>query len=557
MGLTLLLLAGISNVSAETIKEVNNESALKNCISTNGNTCKLTSNFEVTETIIINNNVNIDLSGYQITSSIATTFKLNTGSLTVKDTSSDSNGKIEVSGEVFQIGTKGNTTDNKDTAVLTIEEGVDIISTNDSCVVIYAGTLNTNGNLTTKDGTYSTITGSGKDAGTVINITGGKVSHAKDLAVYNPQDGILNITGGEIIGTTGVEIRAGSLNITGGIITGTGVPSNSTSNTNGSTTFGAGVAIAQHTTQLVTSATITGGTIQGYTPLYQSDPQQNIDKDANNANKILLNITGGTFKVTNNGNKGTVYSENNLSFITGGTYSTDVTNYVKTGYECTKVGENYVVSKINNETNVPTVKPNTDKIEEVTIGVVGETNKTEEVLLDSLENAELNLNEKVEVALEINKLNISNLEEKVITEMEKAVGNAKIDSYFDITVAVRNFNDGTLIGTLPVLTEEIELMILLPENLRNTNKDINRVYYIVRNHDGKIEKIATQLSKDEKYLVFKTNKFSTYALAYEDIESKEELPPKTLDNTSLYFIIGLISLVSIFGIIKNANKIFN
>ena len=83
--------------------------------------------------------------------------------------------------------------------------------------------------------------------------------------------------------------------------------------------MGAGIAVTQHTTKLPLKVNISGGTISGYTALYQSDPEDNGD-DA--LQKVTLNVTGGTF-MTANGGTLAVYSENKNGFISGGRFSSD------------------------------------------------------------------------------------------------------------------------------------------------------------------------------------------------------------------------------------------
>ena len=95
-----------------------------------------------------------------------------------------------------------------------------------------------------------------------------------------------DIRGAEITGETGMEIRAGSLTMSAGSITGNGTPTEVLPNGNGSTTSGAGLAIAQHTTKLPISVRITGGTISGYTALYESTPE----KDANASVNLSLRL---------------------------------------------------------------------------------------------------------------------------------------------------------------------------------------------------------------------------------------------------------------------------
>jgi len=517
------------------------------------NTCTLTENVALTSTVTISKNVVLDLAGHNITSSASTAIKLTEGSLTVKDTSSESAGKIEVSGEAFRVGTKGVTTDSKDSVKLTIEEGVDVISTNDSCVVIYAGTLNTAGNLTTKDGGYATVTGSGNDHGTVINITGGSIINLKDVAVYHPQDGEMKISGGTISGVTGVEVRAGSLNITGGKIVGTEEEFIVLPNGNGTTTAGVGVAVAQHTTIKPISVTISGGEIEGYYGFYQSDPQENFGKEG--VGEITLSITGGKISAINEGTVA-VYSENILGFITGGTFNKEVSaTYIKTGYEASEVTGGYSVSKIVPKTDIPVL----DTEETPKEAVVGTTDaeETKEVLLESLkeneEFASLSETQSVTVAVDVADVEEDELSEEIKDAIGELVGKDTIAKYFDVSVLVKDTASDRKLGNLTELTDSIKLMILLPEELKNTDKDILRTYYVIRRHmngnEAEYEKISATLSEDGKYLTFETSKFSVYALAYNDVEN-----PQTFDGLLTNVGMGTVSLIGIVGAVIYLTK---
>ena len=133
------------------------------------------------------------------------------------------------------------------------------------------------------------------------------------------------ITGGSITGSnTGIEIRAGELTVNGATVVGNGVPTEVTPNGNGSTTEGAGIAVAQHTSQLPIKVTINSGDISGYSALYQSNPQKN---DAESVKKVSVAVNGGMFKTINGGTCG-VYSENNCVTISGGAF-TDLASAVK------------------------------------------------------------------------------------------------------------------------------------------------------------------------------------------------------------------------------------
>ena len=188
--------------------------------------------------------------------------------------------------------------------------------------------------LTVNEGTRietgsAAIMGNGTKHNTVININGGELTGTDGYAIYHPQSGELNITGGRLTGgETGIEIRAGKLNLSGdAVITAKGIPTTTTPNGSGTTTVGAGIAVTQHTTKLPLKVNISGGTISGYTALYQSNPEKN-DDDA--LKKVELNVTGGTFVTTNSGTLA-VYSENKTSFISGGRFSFDPSDYVTEG----------------------------------------------------------------------------------------------------------------------------------------------------------------------------------------------------------------------------------
>ena len=230
------------------------------------------------------------------------------------------------------------------------------------------------------------------------------------------------------------------------------------------------------------------------------------------------------------------------------------------------------VSFVKTTTSVELPKVDTEEEpEEVIVGISGES-ETEQTLLESLKEYEEILdkvkNENVTVGVEISTINEEELDEEVIEEIKKVADKLTVTDFFDISVVVRNEEE--TVDTIGELTKEIELMILLPETLKNVGEGLERKFYVIREHEGKIEKIDAKLSEDGKYLTFKSDKFSTYALAYEDVEEvkvnegeidtdgKVELPPQTGDNVITYLLIGLMSLVAFAGtgmfLKKNYNK---
>lgn len=79
---------------------------------------------------------------------------------------------------------------------------------------------------------------------TTININGGSVISTKDTAIYHPQAGTVNVTGGTVSGVTGgIQMCAGTLNVTVGTITATGNGDVSGKTGDGSIPDGAAVSI--------------------------------------------------------------------------------------------------------------------------------------------------------------------------------------------------------------------------------------------------------------------------------------------------------------------------
>ena len=189
----------------------------------------------------------------------------------------------------------------------------------------FAPVINVNGTLigqTDSDGgagagLYVNGSNVGQNPAIEINIGETAVLNGTGHGIYGAGYAIYNTRGTVSGDSTGIELRAGKLNVTGGVITGNGIPTDVTPNGNGATTVGAGIAVAQHTTKLPTELSVTGGVINGYTALYQSNPQNN---DADSIAKVKLAVSGGTFNAINGGTNA-VYSENCTGFITGGTFS--------------------------------------------------------------------------------------------------------------------------------------------------------------------------------------------------------------------------------------------
>lgn len=295
----------------------------------NGDTIKLVKDVTLTQTIVINDKeaktIVLDLAGKTLKGNI----DFYAGDLTIQ------NGTID--GRVYANATNadmeyGHLTIAKDAV---IKGGFDA-NGNSNAVLLWQAEVSANNYGATVD-IYGTleknlwVIGNIKTDLTtaenpcVVNIHDGAVIKGEDGTGVAVQ-GAAKVTVGKaaITGSTGIEVRAGELTVDGATVVGTAKPTTITPNGNGTTTDGAGIAVAQHTTKLPIKVTINSGDISGYSALYQSNPQKN---DAEFVEKVSVAVNGGTFKAINGGTCG-VYSENNCVTISGGAF-TDLANAVK------------------------------------------------------------------------------------------------------------------------------------------------------------------------------------------------------------------------------------
>lgn len=147
----------------------------------------------------------------------------------------------------------------------------------------------------------------------VISLTNTKICDVDNASqgMYLAGYTTTTLTNCNITGMTGVEIRAGKLTVNGGSFTAT-APYSVSPNGNGSTTVGAAIAVAQHTTKKNIEVALNGGTYTGEKAISESNPQAN-----DPAPQVAMSVTAGTFV-------GDVVTADVNNFITGGTFSSAV-----------------------------------------------------------------------------------------------------------------------------------------------------------------------------------------------------------------------------------------
>ena len=303
--------------------------------------------------------------------------------------------------------------------------------------------------------------------------------------------------------------------------------------------------------------------------------------------------------------------------IIGGIFDTDVSKYVVTeGWEMIEDGGKYIVREKQPEvtpppsttpeptpevtptpsttpepspevTPTPSTTPETDLTKEVELpSEVKETEELKDNLIESLKEAakenpllaEILKNNNVEVKVEVVEVKQDEIEsvekDKIEKALEEKTETGKILKYLDISILVKNNDEnGEVVDKLSKVKEEIKFTVDIPEGFERT-------YYIVKLHNGEVEIIEdVKISEDGKSLIFASDEFSTYAIAYNDVEKKEAssdsgmvdkeeekienvtneveketstTAPVTGDNIVLYVVVAVIALAGIV-VLKKAN----
>ncbi len=171
---------------------------------------------------------------------------------------------------------------------------------------------------------------------------------------------------------------------------------------------------------------------------------------------------------------------------------------------------------------------------------------------DLKEAAKLN-----DVTLEVDSKKVEDIEEEEKSKFEGVIENGIIAEFFDITISAKA---GDVTVSLTELSKKIPLTIGVPE-APDIAEGYTRTYYILREHDGKVEKLDAVLSDDGKTLTFESDLFSRYAIAYVDTKNAEVTPdtPNTNDKLISYMVIGGISISALVGMVlyQNNRKEYN
>ena len=316
------------------------------------------------EDIVINKGITLDLNGKTVTAaggSEKDAFYVMLGG----DLNLTGSGAIAATGLTRAFDVVGNTAAatwdaTTGRAVLTVGSDVTVTTENELCIWIggKGAAVNLYGSLTAGqknpvvqgNGTNNATTNNG---GTEINIYPGAKLTSASVAMYLPQSGTTNISGGTVEGYAAIGIKSGTLNITGGTVKGTKddtVLGDEHSATNGIAYDGSAIVIDSYIGYAgKMNLNISGDAViqSAYSTVIRE-----IGNNTGATNVVSIDISGGT--LTGGTGKDCVKVRDVTAktvSITGGTFSSNVEQFVPTGYKCdlNEGSSTYTVSKIDDQ----------------------------------------------------------------------------------------------------------------------------------------------------------------------------------------------------------------
>lgn len=572
-----ILLISIST-TAKAVQNVTTEEEINNAIQSNETEIVLQSDIYLENTVTIpqDKNITLDLNGKQITVKKTGERSLyaidNNGTFTLRD--SVGTGAITARGIENLPG--GN---------MTIESGTIIAADSNGGAAIWNdGNLTINGGAlqTTYVGTPSDRYGAGcLNNGGTAKINGGTFTGANRRTYAIISTGEIELNNTPIVSGAhgGLAIDAGIATVNGGTYSsddyyglyvsndGTGLdPEKAQVTVNNGEFTGKtySVWIGSDVNNPVNSTIeIYGGTFNK--PL---NVQNNVEENAGIkvfggrfANDVTAYLTQG-YICKNIDNSYIVFKEHSINIleVQNGTvqanlqkaYSGDNIQLVITPNEGYEFGSLKVTDKngniavANNQFTMPdndvnievTFKKLTQELEPVNNSVISlpDQNKTQEILIGTInqnpELAELTKTTNLNIVIQAKDVEISNeLQTKMQDKLSQKSQNIKIEKFIEITISVRDKNNNNIeVGKLTDLKEPITLTVAIPEDMPKLEEGYERIYYIVREHNGEIEILDTKLSEDGKTIEFTSDKFSAYAIAYED--KRVETNAQTQENNN-------------------------
>ena len=280
----------------------------------------------LSSTLDVSKNVTLDLNGHNIHGELVRAIKVCEGTLTLTGSGIVSSNVADVANSVIRVGG-----DAEANAGLVVGKDVTISTATAYGVAAFGTTTETveiNGTVTSTapannayDGCAVSTVGSDSTAASITINDGAVISATNTNAIYMPS-GNLTVNGGTITGRTGIYVKSGSTTVNGGTITGNGAAVEYNYYGNGGISTGDALVVDScGYPRGVPSVSVTGGSFA-----------------STNAKAVASYNTEGNEAVT--------------KFVSGGTFSTDPTEYVAEGKMANRDGGGMYV--VVNDTRVKT-----------------------------------------------------------------------------------------------------------------------------------------------------------------------------------------------------------
>ena len=206
--------------------------------------------------------------------------------------------------------------------------------------------------------------------------------------------------------------------------------------------------------------------------------------------------------------------------------------------------------------NTPST-PDSDKVNAVIKADAGINIKAEVpvsgITFTEEEKKEIENGSTVSVSMEVKDVTatVSESDKKLVEDKVKEVlNNGVVGAYLDLTLLkkVGSLKEVSVTETAAGVVVKLDI----PESLKNTDSSVERKYTVVRIHDGVAEALET--SCENGVITFTTDKFSTYAICYEDVAATGN--GQSSDNTINTGDVYNIALYVLFAVVSCAGLAF-
>lgn len=126
-------------------------------------------------------------------------------------------------------------------------------------------------------------------------------------------------------------------------------------------------------------------------------------------------------------------------------------------------------------------------------------------------------------------------------KVESKIGNNKIAMYFDLTLW-KHIEDASKTSVTET-NGEVTISLVVPDEFINNN--VQRSYSMIRVHADAVDIIPCTFDPETKKVSFKTDKFSTYALVYEDKKDMDSSPDSGDRSNMMIWAIFCLAALSV------------